>query len=335
MMINTENPQKTKVYAYLRKSTEDNKEGKARRQKNSIEYQRRAVKEIADKNNLQIVRYFEDSKTGYKAFVREGLEEMLELFKEQGKDGPIKGIVCSEHSRLARNFGDGGLILWYIQASIIKQIYTYDKIFTDTPNDQMMLAINFAMDKHASDETSFRSRRTWDLKASEGQPPNQHLTGYLYVGPKGKKVWKVDPQNAPIIQDMFERFATGKYTVSDIFAYVNSRGLKSVKTGKKYESENSIRDLLSKKEFTGIFTYNGEELPGSYKPLISSELFYKVQEVLEGTAHPKQVGKNEYAYTGLIKCSVCGGNMSGTIRKGITYYRCLNRSGRASCRERV
>ena len=317
---------KIKVFAYIRKSTEDNKQGQARRQKNSIAYQKKAVKETAEKENLQIVRTFQDDKTGYKAFVREGLEEMLDLFKEQGKDGPIKGIVCSEHSRLARNFGDGGLILWYIQAGIIKQIYTYDKIFTDSPNDQMMLAINFAMDKHASDETSFRSRRTWDLKASEGQPPNQHLTGYKYIGEKGKKVWKVDPVNAPIIKDMYERFATGEYTVAEIFDYAKSKELRSARTGKLYKSEKSIRDLLKKREYTGVFNYNGEELPGSYKPLISSELFYKVQEILDDTAHPKQIGKNDYAYTGLIKCSVCGGNMSGTIRKGITYYRCLNRA---------
>jgi hypothetical protein len=32
---------------------------------------------------------------------------MCELLDEQGSEGEIKGIVCSEHNRLARNFGDG------------------------------------------------------------------------------------------------------------------------------------------------------------------------------------------------------------------------------------
>ena len=318
---------KISVYGYIRKSTEDNQEGKTRRQQNSLNYQRNTLKEIAERNNLRIVKIFEDSKTGYKAFIREEFNQMLETFSEQGKEGTIKGVVCSEHNRLARNFGDGGLVLWYLQDGLIDKIYTFDKIFTNSASDQMMLAINFAMAKHSSDETSFRARRTWDLKASEGQPPNQHIPGYKYVGDKGKKVWKPDPKNAPIIIEMFKRFSTGKYTVTEIYDFVNGQGLTSARTGNTYKSEKSVRDLLKKKEYAGFFTYEGEERVGSYKPLIAPDLYYKVQEVLEGTSHPKAVGKSEYAYTGgLIKCKVCGGNMSGTIRKGITYYRCLNRA---------
>ena len=324
--MNNADTKKIKVLAYLRKSTEDNKEGEARRQKNSIEYQREVVKEIAERNNLEIVRYFEDSKTGYKAFQREGFDKMLEFFREQKHEGVVKGIVCSEHNRLARNFGDGGLLLWYLQDGLINTIYTHDKIFTNSASDQMMLAINFAMSKHSSDETSWRTKRTWSHRAhTEGQPPNQHLAGYKYTGEKGKRFWTVDKKNAPIVKEMFERFATGEYTVSEIFDYAVSEGLTSPKSKKTYDSEKSIRGLLKKKEYTGIFMYEGEEIKGKYPPLISSELFYKVQEVLSGTAHPKTQGKNEYAYTGLVKCGVCGGNMSGTIRKGITYYRCLHR----------
>ena len=71
--MNNADTKKIKVLAYLRKSTEDNKEGEARRQKNSIEYQREVVKEIAERNNLEIVRYFEDSKLGIKLFKEKGL----------------------------------------------------------------------------------------------------------------------------------------------------------------------------------------------------------------------------------------------------------------------
>ncbi len=317
---------KTPVYGYIRKSTEENQEGNSRRQQNSLEYQRKTNEEIAQRNNLRIVRTFDDSMTAYKAFVRDGFKEMLDVFAEQGKEGNVKGIVCTEHNRLARNFGDGGLILWYLQDGLIDKIYTFDKIFTNSASDQMMLAINFAMAKHSSDETSFRSRRTWDLKASQGQPPNQIIPGYKYVGEKGRKVWKVEPKNAPIIIEMFERFGSGKYTVYEIYEFTKEKGLISPRTGKPYKSEKSVRELLKKKEYAGLFEYNGEEIKGSYKPLVSLELYFKAQEVLESSSHPKSPGKSEYAYSdGLIQCQICGGNMSGTIRKGITYYRCLNR----------
>lgn len=314
------------VYGYIRKSTEDNQEGESRRQQNSLEYQMDVINEVAKKNNLRIVKVFRDSKSGYKAFLREGFEEMLDTIREAGKESSIKGIVCSEHNRLARNFGDGGLILWYLQDGYINRIYTHDKIFTDSSSDQMMLAINFAMAKLSSDETSFRSKRTNRSIAKRGQPPSRHIPGYKYVGKDGKRYWIINKSQAEIVKNMFQKFSTGKYTVADIYDYATSNGLRSAKTGKPYKAEKSIRDLLKRKEYTGVFDFDGEERSGEYKALISSELFYRVQEVLEGTAHNKSEGKNEYAYTGLVKCSVCHGNMSGTIRKGITYYRCLNRA---------
>ncbi|MFA7627997.1 MAG: recombinase family protein [Candidatus Dojkabacteria bacterium] len=322
----TESANRTKVYAYLRKSTEENKEGESRRQQNSLEYQKRSVEETARKNNLEIVRTFKDSKTGYKAFVRDGFNKMMDQIDQDGLEGEVKGIVCSEHSRLARNFADGGLLLWYLQCGLITEIYTHDKKYTKTPDDQMILAISFAMDKYASDVIGFRMGKAWDIKVSEGQPPNQHRRGYNYVGDEGKKVWKVDPIYGPLIKELFAEFATGMYTLDGINDYMVQKGLVNPITKKKF-SKNTILDYLRSIEYTGIFYHKGVKHNGEYTPLISSELFYKVQEVLEHRSHPKSAVGNDYAYSGgLIKCDVCGGNMSGTIKKGITYYRCLNRN---------
>lgn len=322
------NPQKKqRVYAYLRKSTEDNAEGETRKQKNSLDNQRRVVDEIAEKNNLRIVRYFKDSETGYKAYIRKDFNEMIKHFREQGKEGDIKGIVCSEHNRLARNFGDGGLILWFLQDGLIKNIYTHDKIFTDSASDQMMLAINFAMAKLSSDETSFRSKLTHHRIAGLGQPPSRHLPGYKYKGEEGARYWVVDHKNAEIVKDMFERLASGKYSVSEIYEYSRTKGLVSAKTWKPYSSEKPIRDLLQRKEYIGVFEYEGEEKTGEYPTFIEEELFYKAQEILSGTSHPKSKDTGEYAYSkGLIRCAVCGGPMSGSLAKGHVYYRCPNRN---------
>ena len=325
-MENKEQEKPKKVFAYIRKSTEDNAEGETRRQKNSIENQRRVVKDIAKKNNLKIVKYFQDSETGYTAYIRKDFNQMIELFREQGKDGEIKGIICSEHNRLARNFGDGGLILWFIQSGLIDAIYTHDKIFTDSASDQMMLAINFAMAKLASDETSYRSKLTHEKKALAGQPPTQHLPGYKYRGDEGKRYWVIDHKNAEIVKDMFERLASGKYSISEIYEYSKAKGLVSAKTWKPYRSEKPVRDLFKRTEYIGIFKYHGKEYAGKYPTFINEDLFYKVQEVLSGTSHPKSSDTGEYAYSkGLIKCAICGGPMSGSIAKGHVYYRCSNR----------
>jgi site-specific DNA recombinase len=321
-----DNRPKTKVFAYLRKSTKQEKEGSPGKQPNSLNYQRRVVKEIAERNNLKIDDWFEDKETGYKAYVRKDFNYMCELLDEQGSDGEIKGIVCSEHNRLARNFGDGGRILWYLQNGEIEAVYTHDKVFTNSSSDQMMLAINFAMAKNSSDQTSFRMKQTWESKAIAGTPPNQRIVGYKYVGDKGRKKWVKDPITAPLIVKVFQAYATGEYTLSELAKYAASIGLVNKSNKKKPYGENTIREWLTKKEYIGIFEYDGKKRKGNYSPIITNDLFYRVQEVILTKSHKRGKTKNTYTYSPrLIKCSKCGEYMTGDIQKGIVYYKCQHR----------
>ncbi len=315
-----ENNPRQKVYAYLRKSTKQEKEGSPSRQANSLAYQRKAVQEIASKHNLVIVRQFEDKESGYKAFIRKNFSLMCELI-ESGEEG-VTGIVCSEHNRLARNFADGGMILWYLQNGEVKNIYTHDKIFSNGASDQMMLAINFAMGKNSSDETSYRIKSTFDVKFDAGTPPNQRIPGYKYVGDDGKKVWQKNPRVAPLVVKVFEAYATGDYTIPELLEYATSIGLTNPDTKKPYVA-NTVRSWLIKKEYIGIFAHRGEVKKGIYPPILTEELFYKVQEMLIQRSHKRGKTKNVYAYSPkVIKCSLCKEYLTGDVQKGNVYYKC-------------
>jgi DNA invertase Pin-like site-specific DNA recombinase len=161
-----------RVIAYIRKSSEDAKRGKANRQLNSFNYQKETIRKIIDRENLILLRQpFQDDNTGYKAYIREGFEKLIEYIQEN-KD-KVDGIVCTEINRLARNFGDGGQILWFLQAGLITRIFSHDKTFTDSSSDQLMVAINFALAKHSSDETRFRAQAAAESMDSrpKGSPP--------------------------------------------------------------------------------------------------------------------------------------------------------------------
>lgn len=70
--------------------------------------------------------------------------------------------------------------------------------------------------------------------------------------------------------------------------------------------------------------YQGKKHAGEYPAIISSSLFYKVQMVFDSKKHPKSTHR-VYAYSEIIKCNDCGGFLSGTHKKGNTYYRCGKR----------
>ena len=314
-----------RVVAYIRKSSEDNQKGEANKQLNSLEYQKNFVKEALKRYELKLVGpIFEDDKTGYVAFQRDSFAEMLEYLKDN--KGKIDGIICTEISRLARNFADGGMILWYLQNGTIKRIYTPTKVFTDSSSDQLMVAIEFAMSKKSSDEGSYRTKAGMRTKATGMKhPARRAILGYITEGPRGAKKWIIDPIRGPMVKKVFEQFSTGKYTFEQIAEYAKNIGLTSNNTKTGGYSKNTWRNRLTSIEYTGIFYSNGENINGEYSPLISTKLFYRVQEVIKGNEHPK-TEHLDYTYSGMFKCGLCGGMLSGTVKKGIIYYRCGKRN---------
>jgi len=319
-----------RVVAYLRKSSEDNLKGEANKQLNSLEYQRDFVKKALVLYNLKLVGpIFEDDKTGYEAFVRDGFDDLLDYLKDH--KGEVDGIVCTEISRLARNFADGGMILWYLQNGTIKRIYTPTKVFTDSSGDQLMVAIEFAMSKKSSDDTGYRTIEAMKSKArTMKHPARPAILGYVTEGPVGRKKWIVDPKLGPLVRQVFEQFATGEYTFEQIAEYAQNTGLTSSKSKTGGFNKNTWRNRLQDLQYTGIFKSDGETIAGEYEPLISSELYYRVQDVLSDHEHPKTTHL-DYTYSSLFKCGLCGGMLSGTNKKGITYYRCGKR--RSPCKE--
>ena len=318
-----------RVIAYIRKSSEDNEQGEAYKQLNSIEYQKQFIRDAVQKYKLKpVIKVFKDDKTGYEAFVRDGEDgfmAMLDFLKTH--KGEIDGIICTEISRLARNFGDGGMILWYLQNGTIKRIYTPSKVFTNSSSDQLMVAIEFAMSKKSSDDTGIRTKLAMKSKAQTMKhPARPAIIGYRTIGLAGRKEWSIDADVGPKMVMVFEDFAKGKKTLKEIADYAYEIGIRSTtkKSINKKLGKNTWFNRLRDRKYTGLFVHDGEEIVGNYIPLISKELFYRVQTVLGIRKHPKGV-LMDYAYSGIVKCALCGGNLSGNHQKGITYYRCDKR----------
>lgn len=72
----------------------------------------------------------------------------------------------------------------------------------------------------------------------------------------------------------------------------------------------------------GVFIWNGDMYNGIHKPIITSALFYKIQDVFEGKRNPR-LQKHDFPYTNLIKCAECGCYLTAEIHKGrLIYYKC-------------
>ena len=99
-----------RYFLYCRKSTEDED-----RQVMSIESQRRELERaFADKDGIEIVRFFEESKSA-KDPGRPVFAEMLARLEK----GEADGIAAWAPDRLARNSIDGGRVIYMLDSGVI------------------------------------------------------------------------------------------------------------------------------------------------------------------------------------------------------------------------
>src|SRR3989344_1857451 len=93
--------------------------------------------------------------------------------------------------------------------------------------------------------------------------------------PRGHKTIAADPESAPMVKKLFEEYAKGIYKESEITRMANSLGFTSIK-GNKIRQQ-AIHKMLRSKIYTGTFVHKGAEKQGVFKPLITTELFERVQ----------------------------------------------------------
>jgi hypothetical protein len=75
----------------------------------------------------------------------------------------------------------------------------------------------------------------------------------------------------------------------------------------------------------GDFDWKKRAYPGRHEPLVTRELWNRVQDVLDGRYASKVQTrtKRNFAFTGLISCGHCGCSVVGEMKKGrYVYYHC-------------
>ena len=155
----------------------------------------------------------------------------------------------------------------------------------------------------------------------------------------------------PIVIKMFEMYATGHESLDSVLAMTKEFGLTMTKKqlrGKPI-TRNTVRSILTNCFYYGYMENPDPnnpgryiEMPHIYPPLISKELFDKVQACLNNKAehhcHPAENGKIPFAFRGLIKCGECGSSITSEHHvkkngKEFIYLRCAHKQ--KSCHQDI
>ena len=75
--------------------------------------------------------------------------------------------------------------------------------------------------------------------------------------------------------------------------------------------------MLRNRIYTGEFVWDDMTYQGSHEPIVTRELWAKVQSVLNGRfANRNRKPKSDFAFTGVIRCGHCGCSMVAELKKG-------------------
>ncbi|MAE38031.1 MAG: hypothetical protein CL969_00145 [Euryarchaeota archaeon] len=320
--------EKTTHCLYARKSSESDE-----RQALSIDSQIAAMQKIADKQGLKVVETIQESKSAKDSGGRKGYQSLLIGLQERR----FNAILTWAPDRLSRNAGDLGKLVDLMDQQVLVQIQTSGQTFTNTPDEKFLLMILCSQAKLENDNRSKNVKRGLRTKCEMGVRPGRPPIGYKLVradrfGDPSSIV--VDEERAPYIKKLFTNIAEKGMTGREAKEKLQQEGFRNISGGTVGFSR--IFNILQEPFYYGEFVYGGIRYQGNHKPIISKELFTKVQGSLKRTAKGKWGRKNFY-FNQVLKCAECGSGVSGTEHtnrhgKTYVYYKCNKYGGTRVCK---
>jgi site-specific DNA recombinase len=117
--------------------------------------------------------------------------------------------------------------------------------------------------------------------AASGLFPGCAPTGYRNaIFGTGRKSILPDPILAPLVLEAFVLVDTGSYTIRELAAIMEAKGLRS-RQGKVL-GPSALWYLLRNPFYAGYVRWNGRQVRGAHQAIVSEELFWRVQVKLGG-----------------------------------------------------
>ena len=168
---------------------------------------------------------------------------------------------------------------------------------------KLFLTVLSAFAQFERDLTAERVTAALAHIASTGRMPQGVVFGYDRDG-QGALV--PSPGEAPIVLDLFGRFAAGE-TLTALCNELNAQGPGPPHGGTAWR-RTTVHELLSNPVFLGEFRHRGDVLRGTHEPLIELDLWERVQARLH--LHAGNSGRAQRTHASLFRCGVCGGRMT-------------------------
>ncbi|BAW91950.1 hypothetical protein CHIBA101_0072 [Actinomyces sp. Chiba101] len=250
----------------------------------SIPTQRKVCLAKAKQLGIAIIdEYVELGRSGTNTVNRPEFQAMLERLHTR-RD--VDCVMVYKLSRLNRSRFDDAVTMMELRKANVTLISATENI-DETPEGQLVHGMLAAVNEYRSAADGADIRIKLLRKIEQGGTIGPARLGYLNVidTVEGRRINTIglDPERAPLIRKAFELYATGDYSCEHLQQKLTDLGLTTRPSAKRPTPRplavSTIHRLLADPYYTGIVTFKGKQYPGRHKPLVSQELFDRVQEM--------------------------------------------------------
>lgn len=301
-----------------------------RQREESIEGQLRECHEYAEKNGITVIGEYIDRALSASKNTEKRLD-FLRMIRDSGA-GQFEAVLVWKLDRFARDRFDSAHYKHVLKKNGVRVISATESI-SEGPEGIILESLLEGMAEYYSAELSEKVRR--------GQKENalkcRSNGGGLAFGYKlnADRMLEVDPVTAPIVREIFRRYADGD-TVKQILTDFNARGLKT-SYGQPFHY-STFSAILRNRKYIGEFKYQDVIVPNGVPAIVEQDIFDRAQIRREKNKHAPAAAKAEepYLLTTKVFCGKCGKMMageSGRSRTGLVhrYYKCYNAKRKRGC----
>jgi site-specific DNA recombinase len=301
----------------------------------SIDAQKHRLELYCARRSLEVIRTFEIIESSTQGD-RKQFMALIRFAKDQKE---TIAIVADKVDRVQRSFKEYPLLDALVQQGKIELHFNTENyvIHKDSVSqERLMWSMGVIMAQSYIDSMRDNVKRSFDQKIRTGEWIAMSPIGYINVrDPHGRGTIIVDEARAPLIRRMFEEYATGAYTISDIHRRVMAWGLTNLRGQQKPPVLSQVHGMLNNPFYYGVMKIKGKLYQHRYPPIVSKATFDQCQAVMKGWhKKPYVFAGKEFVFRGLITCATTGRVVTADTKSKVyikdgryaewTYLRCWN-----------
>lgn len=310
---------KRQAIIYVRVSTDEQAE-----KGYSLKYQEERLLNYCNLNNIEVVDVVSEDYSA-KTFDRPEWTRLLARLKAKSLKADL--VLFTKWDRFSRNAPDAYTMIKKLTKLGLEPQAIEQPLDLSIPENKLMLAIFLTAPEVENDRRALNVIGGMRRAMKEGRWMNKAPLGYRNTFNEQNKKVIVPDKNAQLVKWMFMEMSKGTCNAYQVWKLARNRGLNCTK--------NTVWNLLRNPVYMGKVPIPASKdeapylAPGQHEAIISEELFYQVQDVLNGRRRnvpTKNTSREELPLRGFLICKRCGKLLTGSASKGnggkYYYYHC-------------